>query len=209
MQSTPIRAAALALAALIATGCNEPVADPVIPNDLRPNFAAKPGGPGAAAHRQLYQVRLGDANGSRSHGVMLIEVVGGHLAVTVNASGLAPREHIPQHIHRNPTCANGGAVLVNLDATLTVLGEGAAVGAAYPVANNGGVVKYYASRPLADMIAPVNARFGSGGEALLDHEIKTVEELLEFLDLEARNAHMHGFAAPYTPMNCGEVERIN
>lgn len=209
MLSNPIRTIALALAASLATGCSSPVADPVTPNDLRPNFAAKPGEPGAAAHRQLYQVRLGDANGSRSHGVMLIEVVGGHLAVTVNASGLAAGEHIPQHIHRNPTCTNGGAVLVNLDAKLTLPGEGASTGTAYPVANNGGVVKYYASRPLADMIAPVNARFGSGGEGLLDHEIETVEELLAFLDLEARNAHMHGFAAPFTPMNCGEVERIN
>lgn len=209
MPSTPIRTTALALAACLATGCTGPVADPVIPNDARPSFAARPGGPDAAADRQLYQVRLGNVNGSQSHGVMLIEVVGGHLAVTVHAAGLAPREHIPQHIHRNPTCAVGGAVLINLDAGLTVPGEGASTGPAYPVANNGGVVDYYASRSLADMIAPVNARFGSGGEAVLDDEIETVEELLAFLNLEARNAHMHGFVAPFTPMNCGEVERIN
>ena len=65
-----------------------------------------------------------------------------------------------------------------------------------------GVANYYATRPIADMIASVNARHGTN--------ITTIEGLLAWLDLENRNAHMHHFAPPsYTPMNCGEVERIN
>ena len=211
MKTEPTRTTLLALAALLAAGCAGPVADAVTPTEAAPTFVAKPGDPGAAADRMLYQVRLGDANGSRSHGVMLIEVVGGHLAVTVHAAGLAPSEHIPQHIHLNPTCSPGGGILVNLDATLTVAGEAPGVGTAYPMSNQAGVVNYYASRPLADMIAPVNANpaFDAAIATMFGRDIATVEELLAFLNLDARNAHMHNFVAPFTPMNCGEVERLN
>jgi len=150
----------------------------------------------------LYQVRLGDENGSRSHGVMLIEVVGGHLAVTVHAAGLAPSSHIPQHIHVNPTCNPGGGILINLDATLTVAGEAPGVGAAYPTSNQAGVVNYYASRPLAELRDAVNARFGTS--------LESDQALLDWLNLEERNAHMHvAVGPPFPAVNCGEIERIN
>ena len=200
MSRIPARAIPLLGAVLLAVGCSDPVAQPVLPTDASPD-AAKLGAPGAAADRQLYQVRLGDANGSRSHGVMLIEVVGGHLAVTVHAAGLPPSVNVPQHIHLNPTCSPGGGILLNLDAALTVGGEAPGVGAAYPMSNHAGVVKYHASRPLTELRAAVNARFGTtlGSDA----------ELLAWLNLEERNGHMHVHTSPFTPMNCGEVERLN
>jgi hypothetical protein len=35
-------------------------------------------------------------------------------------------------------------------------------------------------------------------------------ELLVWLDLERRNAHMHvAFGPPFPAVNCGEIERIN
>jgi hypothetical protein len=37
-----------------------------------------------------------------------------------------------------------------------------------------------------------------------------VADLLAFLDLEDRNAHMHvAFGPPFPAVNCGEIERIN
>jgi hypothetical protein len=109
---------------------------------------------------------------------------------------------IPQHIHVNPTCSPGGGILLNLDATLTVAGEGPGVGPAYPMSNDGGVVKYYASRSLSDLLAAVNTHFGAN--------LASVDELLTWLNLENRNAHMHvPDGPPFPAVNCGEIERLN
>lgn len=202
MLGNSTRAIVLACAGPLLLGCTEPVADPVTPGDPRPVLARKPGEPGAAPDRMLYQARLGALGDSRSHGVMLIEIVGGQLAVTVHAAGLPASRHVPQHIHVNPTCTPGGGVLVNLDAGLTVAGEGPGVGTAYPMSNHAGVVNYYASRPLVDLLAAVNAHAGAG--------LTSVADLLDWLDLDARNAHMHvAHGPPFPAVNCGEVERIN
>jgi len=196
------RSFALACAGWVMVGCTEPEVDLAAPADHLPSFAAKPGDPGAASDRILYQVRLGALGDSRSHGVVLIEVVGGHLAVSAHAAGLEPLQHIPQHIHLNPTCDPGGGILLNLDANLTVAGEGPGVGTAYPVANAGGVVNYYASRSLSDLLQAVNTHLGLG--------LTSVEALLAWLDLDNRNAHMHvAFGPPFPAVNCGEIERLN
>jgi len=208
MLGNSTRAFALACAGSVLVGCTERDVEPTAPADQLPVSTAKPGEPGSAADRILYQVRLGALGDSRSHGVILIEIVGGHLAVSVHAAGLEPLQRIPQHIHVNPTCDPGGGVLINLDANLTVgsapplLPEGPGTGEAYPRANEGGVVKYYASRLLSDLLPAVNAHFGLA--------LGSVEELLAWLDLDNRNAHMHvAFGPPFPAVNCGEIERLN
>jgi hypothetical protein len=196
------RAFALACAGAVMLGCTEPASDSLAPTDQLPAHAAKPGDPGAASDRILYQVRLGALGDSRSHGVVLIEIVGGHLTVSAHAAGLEPLQHIPQHIHLNPTCDPGGGILLNLDANLTVPIEGPGVGTGYPVANAGGVVNYYASRSLSDLLQAVNTHLGLG--------LTSVEALLAWLDLDNRNAHMHvAFGPPFPAVNCGEIERLN
>ena len=140
---------------------------------------------------------------SRAVGVMLFEIVGGYITARVHAAGLEPLQRIPQHIHVNPTCSPGGGVLINLDENLTVPIEGAPVGAAYPLANAGGVVTYEARRPLSDLLAAVQTHVPGSN-------VQTIEDLLAWLDLENRNAHMHvPFGPPFPAVNCGEVERIN
>ena len=201
MLNHSIRAGALLCAACLIAGCTEPGAEPVSPDHV-PAFTVKPGDPGDASDRMLYQVRLGALPGHWSQGVVLIEIVGGYITATVHASGHAPSQVIPQHIHLNPTCNPGGGILLNLDATLTVAGEGPGVGPAYPTSNAGGVVNYYASRSLTDLLAAVNTFQGAG--------LTSVAALLTWLDLENRNAHMHVHNGPPFPaVNCGEVERIN
>jgi hypothetical protein len=199
---------ALALACFVIVGCTESATDSVAPTEQTPVFTAKLGDPGSASDRTLYQVRLGTLGDSRSHGVVLIEIVGGHLTVSAHAAGLEPLQHIPQHIHLNPTCDPGGGILINLDANLTVgaapglLPEGPGTGEAYPRANEGGVVKYYASRPLSELLAAVNTHFGLA--------LGSIEDLLIWLDLDNRNAHMHvAFGPPFPAVNCGEIERLN
>jgi hypothetical protein len=192
---------ALACAGWLMAGCTGQGADLAAPADQLPVSVAKPGEPGSASDRILYQVRLGALSDSRSHGVILIEIVGGHLTVSARAAGLEPLQHIPQHIHLNPTCDPGGGILINLDANLTVSGEGLGVGTAYPTANAGGVVNYYASRSLGDLLQAVNTFLGAG--------LTSVEALLTWLDLENRNAHMHAFGPPFPAVNCGEIERLN
>ena len=202
MPLNSIRALALACTGSVMVGCTEPGADLAAPANRTPDFVAKPGDPGAASDRMLFQVQLGALGDTHSHGVVLIEIVGGYLTVSTHAAGLEPLQHIPQHIHLNPTCDPGGGILVNLDANLTVAGEGPGVGAAYPVSNNGGVVKYYARRSLSDLLQAVNTHFGAG--------LTSIEALLNWLDLENRNAHMHvPFGPPFPAVNCGEVLRLN
>jgi hypothetical protein len=151
----------------------------------------------------LFQVRLKPQGDSRAVGVMLFEIVGGYFTARVHAAGVEPLQRIPQHIHLNPTCSPGGGILLNLDQTLTVAGEGPGVGTGYPLANAGGVVNYEASRPLTELITAVNAYFPAA-------DVQTAEDLLAFLDLEDRNAHMHvAFGPPFPAVNCGEIERIN
>jgi hypothetical protein len=134
--------------------------------------------------------------------VVLIEIVGGYLTVSVHAAGLEPLHHTPQHIHVNPTCDPGGDILINLDANLSVAGEAPGVGTAYPLSNTGGVVNYYASRSLSDLLEAVNTHFGAG--------LTSVEALLTWLDLDNRNAHMHvPVGPPFPAVNCGEIERLN
>ena len=202
MPASTTRACALACAGWILVGCAGSDSDLVAPTNQAPASVAKPGSPGAAAERTLYQVRLSALGDTRSRGVMHIEVVGGHLAVTVHAANLAPLHHIPQHIHLNPTCDPGGGILINLDANLSVPGEGPGVGTAYPMSNRGGVVNYYASRSLSDLRAAVNTHLGAG--------LASEEALLDWLDLEDRNGHMHvPVGPPFPAVNCGEIELRN
>ena len=192
------------IGASLLIACTDQAGNPADPTLVRPALTVKPGEPGDAANRQLYQVRLGAAPGSRSNGVMQIEIVGGYMAVTVHAAGLMPNANIPQHIHLNPTCNPGGGVLINLDANLTVAGEAPGTGAAYPLSNQAGVINYYATRSLDDLLTAVNTFRGT--------TLTSVDELLSWLNLEQRNGHMH-VGAPvnggFPAVNCGEVERIN
>lgn len=199
----------LACAALIVIGCtngpqNPPVA-PSLPSAPAEGGSASgggPGDPGAASERMLFQVRLRPEGDSRAVGIMLFELVGGYFTARVHAAGLAPQQRIPQHIHLNPTCNPGGGILINLDESLTVAGEGPGVGEAYPLANAGGVVDYEAKRPLEDLLEAVNTHQGTS--------LQTVDDLIAWLDLENRNGHMHvAFGPPFPAVNCGEVERIN
>lgn len=161
-----------------------------------------PGAPGAARDRIFYKVKLAPLGDSRAVGVVLLDVVGGYLRARVHATGVEPGQHIPQHIHLNPGCNPGGGILLNLDATLAVAGEAPGTGAAYPVANQAGVVNYEATRSLVALRTAVNTWFGTS--------LQTDSDLLAFLDLEDRNAHMHvAFGPPFPAVNCGEVERIN
>lgn len=189
------RACALACAGSVIFACTTADAPLEAPADTRPASAA------AAADRMFYQVRLGSLGDSRSHGVMLIDVTGGYLRVRVHAAGLAPLHNIPQHIHLNPTCDPGGGILINLDATLTVPGEGPGVGPAYPTSNAGGVVNYSASRSLTDLLAAVNTHAAAG--------LTSVDALLAWLDLENRNGHMHvPVGPPFPAVSCGVIIRL-
>lgn len=195
-------AAGSLIAASLLLACAEHAKDPVEATNVVPALAQKPGDAGAASERQFYQIRLGAEPGSRSHGIILIEIVGGYLTATVHAAGLMPDLHIPQHIHLNPTCNPGGGILLNLDAGLTVAGEGAGTGSAYPLSNQAGVVNYYAQRSLTDLLAAVNTHRGAN--------LTTVDELLTWLNLDERNGHMHvAVGPPFPAVNCGEVERLN
>ena len=190
------------VAALLVSGCAESARTPVEATRSAGQVALRSGTPGAAADRMLYQVILAPLGESQSHGVAQIEIVGGYIAVTVHASGVMPNHNIPQHIHLNPTCANGGGVLLDLDAHLTVPGEGASVGAAYPMSNQAGVVNYHASRSLTDLLAAVNTYQSAG--------LSSVDELIGWLNLEDRNVHQHvAEGPPFPAVNCGEVERLN
>ena len=158
----------------------------------------------AASDRMLFQVRLRPEGDSHASGVMLFEIVGGDFTARVHAAGLEPLQHIPQHIHLNPTCNPGGGILINLDENLTVAGEAPGTGAAYPRANAGGVVNYEASRSLTDLITAVRTFIPAAAG------VQTVDDLLAFLNLENRNGHMHvAFGPPFPAVNCGEVVRIN
>lgn len=198
---------ALVTAAFIMGACGDAQRNPAEPSTHAPVAAASASAPqqttaGAAADRMLFQVRLGSEGDSRAVGIMHFEVVGGSFTARVHAAGLEPLQHIPQHIHVNPTCNPGGGILINLDENLTIAGEGPGVGPAYPRANAGGVVKYQASRPLSDLLTAFNTVQGAN--------LGTVEELLAWLDLENRNAHMHvAFGPPFPAVNCGEIERLN
>jgi hypothetical protein len=192
--------AAVGCAVLTTLGCSETRQN----SPLAP--AAAPASTEAApqADRMLYQVRLKALGDSHSNGVMLFEIVGGEFTARVHAAGVEPNARIPQHIHVNPTCNPGGGVLINLDQNLTVAGEAPSTGAAFPLANNGGVVNYEASRSLADLITAVRTYIPAAAG------VQTVDDLLAFLNLEQRNAHMHvAFGPPFPAVNCGELNRIN
>lgn len=199
-----ILTASLTIVAAALTGCSEdaPTA-PEMAVQLAENASAgKSGEPGAASERMFFKAKLAPVGDSRAVGVALLEIVGGHLTARVHAAGVEPLQRIPQHIHVNPTCDPGGGILINLDENLTVAGEAPGIGAAYPLANQGGVVQYHASRPLSELVAAVNTHFDAG--------LETVEELLTWLDLENRNVHEHvAFGPPFPAVNCGEIERIN
>ena len=196
-------AAVVLVAALLATGCNDGTApggnaeaDKVPAPTAQPDVAAQ-----RRANPVRYQVRLEPLGENTAHGVVVIKIVNGYLTVTAHAQGLDPSQHIPQHIHLNPECAVGGAVLLNLDANLTVAGEAPSVGDAFPVANRRGALKYRARRSLSDLLQAVNTYRGTN--------LTSVEELLAWLDLDNRNVHMHISAPPYTPVTCGLVERLH
>lgn len=186
---------ALAISALALVACE---ADSPSPSSPTETMAASRHG--SASDGLLFQAKLAPVSGGPGQGVLLVEITGGRLTAKVRATGLEPLAVIPQHIHVNPTCNPGGGILVNLDADLTVAGEGPGVGNAYPRANAGGVVRYDASRSLANLIDAVNEHQSAG--------VATVDELLDWLDLENRNMHTHQPVAPFTPVACGPIERI-
>ena len=190
----------VASAAAALAGCTE---DAAMPTEAVATTAdAKPGDPGAASDRMLFKAKLAPAGDSRARGMLLLEIVGGYLTARLHANGVEPGQHIPQHIHVNAGCNPGGGILINLDANLTVAGEAPGIGAAYPVASHAGIVKYEASRPLSEILAAVNLYAGAN--------LASVDELIAWLDLENRNAHMHvAFGPPFPAVSCGEVERIN
>jgi hypothetical protein len=183
-------------------GCAEQASGPVEPTDVSAAFSRNRGGPDDASRPQLYLIRLDAEEGYRSRGIMLIAIVRGYITAAVHASGLMPDHHIPQHIHLNPTCNPGGGILINLDANLTVPGEGAGVGTAYPMSNRAGVVNYHARRSLTDLLAAVNTYQGAN--------LASVDALLDWLNLEERNGHMHvAIGPPFPAVNCGEVRRLH
>jgi hypothetical protein len=197
----PTRPLALVCAYGLVLGCTDAGNHPTAATKNLQAFSVTSGEPGAASDRRLYQVRFAPQGDSHVEGVALIEIVGGYLAVTVHASGHQPLRSIPQHIHLNPTCNPGGGILLNLDANLTVPGEGPSVGSAYPVSNEGGAVNYYASRTLTDLLAAVNTYLGAN--------LASVDALLTWLNLDQRNVHMHVPDAPFTPVTCGGIDRLN
>jgi len=186
---------------LLAAGCDDGVTAPRALPDQGPDLAKVPYEPGAASSRALYQVQLSPMGGTTNHGTVKIEIAGGYLVVSAHAEGLDPLQHIPEHIHVNPTCDNGGTVLISLNAHLSVLNEAPPVGPDFPIANDAGVLNYQASRSLSSLRLAVNANFGTN--------LASDEDLIAWLDLENRNVHMHASAAPFTPMTCGSVERVN
>lgn len=158
--------------------------------------------PTAPSQSMAFQVRLAPAGTFQANGIMRFDIVEGEFRAYVQATGLDPGQRIPQHIHVNPTCNPGGGVLINLDQNLTVAGEGPGVGAAYPMADATGYLVYQARRPLADVMSAVNRFFPTAN-------VQSVEGLIEFLDLENRNGHMHvAFGPPFPAVNCGEVVRV-
>lgn len=183
-------------------GCSG--AEPAMHEGFVQQASALPTVPGARASSgdaRHYRATLRPVDDGRATGAAEIEVVGDRLRVRVRATGVAALEHIPQHIHLNPGCDPSGAVLMNLDAGLTVPGEGQGTGAAYPVASRAGLVQYEASRPLDDLRSALNTW---GGTTLDD-----TAELLAFLDLEDRNIHMHvAFGPPFPAVTCGGIEQI-
>ena len=161
-----------------------------------------PGEPGDARDRLFYKVNLQPVGEFGAVGVALVDVVGGVLRVRIHATHIATGANIPQHIHQNPGCNPGGAVLINLDAGLTVPGESPAFGGAFPTANQAGVMNYEATRSLADLRAALNTYVGT---TLADDA-----ELLAWLDLEDRNIHMHlPVGPPFPAVTCGPMELMN
>ena len=187
-------AAAAALGVLIACAAEAPTT----PDAAAAAVAFARGG---ASDRMLYQAQLEPLGESRARGMVLVDVTGGALRVRVHAVGVEPGETIPQHIHVNPGCADGGAVLVNLDRNLTVP-PSAGVGPEFPQASAAGIVNYEASRPLGELRAAINAARGL--------TLATDEALVEWLDLENRNVHQHvAFGPPFPAVNCGPLDRVN
>ncbi len=151
---------------------------------------------------RFYTASLGATGAAPSEGAAFIDVVGGDLRVRVHATGVEPGHHIPQHLHANRGCDPGGPVLLNLDAGLTVPGEGQGTGAAFPMASRTGVIDYQAARPLDDLRSAIRTW---GGPSLAD-----TDDLLAYLDLEDRNIHLHvAFGPPFPAVACGGVEPIH
>jgi hypothetical protein len=151
---------------------------------------------------RFYKASLVPTDTARTEGAAFIDVVGGDLRVRVHATGVEPGQHIPQHLHANRGCDPGGPVLLNLDSGLTVPGEAPGTGAAYPMASQAGVIDYEAARPLDELRSAIVAW---GGPRLDD-----TDDLLEFLDLEDRNIHLHvAFGPPFPAITCGGVEPIH
>ena len=111
-----------------------------------------------------------------------------------------PANLLPPRTSR--TCNPGGGILLNLDAGLTVPGEGAGTGTAYPMSNHAGVVNYQARRSLTDLRAAV--------QTYRSVTLATTDELISWLNLGERNGHMHvAVGPPFPAVNCGEVVRLN
>ena len=169
-----------------------------------PGIAARsmPGEPGDARDRLFYKVNLQPVGGYGAVGVALVDVVGGMLRVRIHATHIATGANIPQHIHQNPGCNPGGPVMINLDQGLTVQGESPNFGAAFPTANQAGVMNYEATRSLADLRAALNTYAGT---TLADDAA-----LLAWLDLENRNIHMHfPVGPPFPAVTCGGMDLMN
>jgi hypothetical protein len=153
---------------------------------------------------RFYKVSLHPIGANRAEGVAFIDAVGGDLRVRVHATGVEPGGKVPQHIHANPGCDPGGPVVLNLDAGLTVPGEGPGAGAAgtFPVASAEGRIDYEARRSL-DEIRSALATWG--GPTLAD-----TDDLLDYLELTERSVQLHvAFGPPFPAVTCGGVEQIH
>lgn len=139
-----------------------------------------------------YQTLLNPVEGSEVRGVAQFEVRNGFLVATVQAIGLTPGASVPQHIHLSRTCGDAGDILINLDANLTVGGEGEPAGPAYPVASPRGVVTYQASRSLVELEEALQEYLGMS---------------LEDLDLSNRVVNLHRPDEGLPVISCGTLRQ--
>jgi hypothetical protein len=186
------------LVAVIGTAC-DPGPNPLGADLARPAageaLLSQQGNRSDRADREFYVARIEPVGDTRVRGIAQFEITPEWFTARVRITGLAPNERVPQHIHVNATCTPAGGILINLDANLTVSGEGPGFGDAYPRANRAGVLQYEARRPIGDLEAALMAHLGMS---------------LADLALAQRNVNFHEPAPPpIPPVGCGEVERIN
>jgi hypothetical protein len=136
-----------------------------------------------------WEAQLQEIEGSGVTGIARLVRNAEQFRVIISATGLDPGASVPQHVHIEPTCEPAGGILINLDETLTVGGEGPPSEAAYPQADGLGDLEYEASRSLQELESALQAHHGMG---------------IEQLELGNRNVNLHAPDLP--PLACGELE---